>query len=48
MSRPMAALPRRGIRPMPFEDWIETRYEAKARREGRASAYLTLPRGPRE
>jgi tRNA (guanine-N7-)-methyltransferase len=24
----------------PFEDWIETRYEAKARREGRVTAYL--------
>ncbi len=24
----------------PFEDWIETRYETKARREGRVTAYL--------
>jgi len=24
----------------PYEDWIETRYESKARREGRGSAYL--------
>ena len=24
----------------PFENWIETRYEAKARREGRGSSYL--------
>jgi tRNA (guanine-N7-)-methyltransferase len=24
----------------PFEDWVQTRYEAKARREGRGSAYL--------
>ncbi|MCB1380985.1 MAG: tRNA (guanosine(46)-N7)-methyltransferase TrmB, partial [Alphaproteobacteria bacterium] len=24
----------------PFDDWIETRYEAKARREGRGSTYL--------
>ena len=24
----------------PYEDWVETRYEAKARREGRGSAYL--------
>ena len=24
----------------PFEDWIQTRYEAKARREGRGSVYL--------
>ena len=26
--------------PEPFENWIETRYEKKARREGRTSAYL--------
>lgn len=26
----------------PWEDWIETRYEAKARREGRSSHYLTF------
>jgi tRNA (guanine-N7-)-methyltransferase len=26
----------------PFEDWPSTRYEAKARREGRSSAYLTF------
>jgi len=25
-----------------FEHWIQTRYEAKARREGRSSAYLTF------
>ena len=31
---------------MPFEDWIETRYEAKARREGRTSAYLRFRRTP--
>ncbi len=24
----------------PFENWVQTRYEAKAKREGRASAYL--------
>ncbi len=24
----------------PFENWVQTRYEAKARREGRGSAYL--------
>lgn len=24
----------------PYENWIETRYESKARREGRGSAYL--------
>ena len=28
----------------PFENWVETRYEAKARREGRSSAYLTFRR----
>jgi tRNA (guanine-N7-)-methyltransferase len=28
----------------PFPDWIETRYEAKARREGRAPSYLTFRR----
>ncbi|MFN4144069.1 tRNA (guanine(46)-N(7))-methyltransferase TrmB [Aestuariivirga sp.] len=28
----------------PFEDWIETRYEAKARREGRSSSYLRFRR----
>ncbi len=27
---------------VPFEDWPGTRYEAKARREGRSSAYLTF------
>lgn len=27
-----------------FENWIETRYEAKARREGRVSSYLTFRR----
>ena len=30
----------------PYENWIETRYEAKARREGRGSAYLSFRRGP--
>jgi tRNA (guanine-N7-)-methyltransferase len=25
---------------LPFENWVETRYEAKARREGRGPAYL--------
>ena len=28
----------------PFENWIQTRYEAKARREGRGSTYLTFRR----
>lgn len=28
-----------------FEDWPGTRYEAKARREGRSSAYLTFRKG---
>ena len=28
----------------PFEDWIRTRYEAKARREGRGSSYLRFRR----
>lgn len=28
----------------PFPDWIETRYEAKARREGRIPGYLTFRR----
>ena len=28
----------------PYENWIETRYEAKARREGRGSSYLTFRR----
>ena len=28
----------------PFENWIETRYEAKAKREGRSSRYLTFKR----
>jgi tRNA (guanine-N7-)-methyltransferase len=28
----------------PFKHWIETRYEAKARREGRKPAYLTFRR----
>ena len=27
-----------------YENWIETRYEAKARREGRGSSYLRLRR----
>lgn len=29
---------------IPFPDWIETRYEAKAKREGRVSSYLTFRR----
>ena len=29
----------------PFADWTETRYEAKARREGRVPTYLTFRRG---
>jgi tRNA (guanine-N7-)-methyltransferase len=28
----------------PFPDWIETRYEAKAKREGRTPSYLTFRR----
>ena len=28
----------------PYENWIQTRYEAKARREGRGSAYLRFRR----
>jgi tRNA (guanine-N7-)-methyltransferase len=28
----------------PYEGWLSTRYEAKARREGRSSAYLTFKR----
>ena len=28
----------------PFPDWVETRYEAKAKREGRAPSYLTFRR----
>ena len=28
----------------PWPEWIQTRYEAKARREGRASSYLTFRR----
>lgn len=28
----------------PYDDWIETRYESKARREGRGSAYLRFRR----
>ena len=28
----------------PYENWIETRYEAKARREGRGSSYLRFRR----
>jgi len=28
----------------PFENWVQTRYEAKARREGRQSSYLTFRR----
>jgi tRNA (guanine-N7-)-methyltransferase len=30
----------------PYENWIETRYEAKARREGRGSSYLRFRRLP--
>ncbi len=30
----------------PYENWVETRYEAKARREGRGSAYLRFRRQP--
>lgn len=33
---------------VPWEGWPGTRYEAKARREGRGSAYLTFRRQPRE
>lgn len=29
---------------VPYDNWIETRYEAKARREGRGSAYLRFRR----
>ncbi len=29
---------------LPYENWIETRYEAKARRAGRSSAYLRFRR----
>ena len=28
----------------PYPDWLTTRYEAKARREGRSTAYLTFRR----
>jgi tRNA (guanine-N7-)-methyltransferase len=28
----------------PFENWVETRYEAKAKREGRVARYLTYAR----
>jgi tRNA (guanine-N7-)-methyltransferase len=30
----------------PFENWVQTRYEAKARREGRGSSYLRFRRLP--
>lgn len=30
----------------PFENWVQTRYEAKARREGRGSTYIRLVRVP--
>ena len=30
----------------PCENWIETRYEAKARKEGRGSSYLRFRRQP--
>jgi tRNA (guanine-N7-)-methyltransferase len=33
-----------GDRAQPFENWIQTRYEAKARREGRAPSYLRFRR----
>ncbi|MGH6854963.1 MAG: tRNA (guanosine(46)-N7)-methyltransferase TrmB [Aestuariivirga sp.] len=33
-----------GDQAAPFENWVETRYEAKARREGRSSRYLRLRR----
>jgi tRNA (guanine-N7-)-methyltransferase len=29
---------------LPYDDWVQTRYEAKARREGRGSAYLRFRR----
>jgi tRNA (guanine-N7-)-methyltransferase len=29
---------------LPWEGWVETRYEAKAKREGRTPAYLTFQR----
>jgi tRNA (guanine-N7-)-methyltransferase len=29
----------------PFENWFQTRYEAKAKREGRETAYLTYAKG---
>lgn len=32
---------------VPFENWFETRYEAKARREGRETRYLTFCRTDR-
>jgi tRNA (guanine-N7-)-methyltransferase len=35
-----------GDRSLPLENWVETRYEAKARREGREPAYLTFRRHP--
>jgi tRNA (guanine-N7-)-methyltransferase len=31
----------------PFENWFQTRYEAKAKREGRETRYLTFRRGAR-
>jgi tRNA (guanine-N7-)-methyltransferase len=30
----------------PFADWVETRYEAKAKREGRVPSYLTFRKSP--
>ncbi|MGO8737502.1 tRNA (guanine(46)-N(7))-methyltransferase TrmB [Rhodoblastus sp.] len=38
--------PARGVQDWttPWEGWIQTRYEAKARREGRSAAYLTFIR----
>lgn len=32
--------------PAPFPDWIQTRYETKAKREGRSSTYLTFQKRP--
>ena len=31
---------------VPYENWVQTRYEAKARREGRGSSYLRFRRLP--
>ncbi|MDT8856970.1 tRNA (guanine(46)-N(7))-methyltransferase TrmB [Paracoccaceae bacterium Fryx2] len=45
----LAEVPRAGFtllahRPTPWDDWISTRYEQKALREGRPPAYLTFRR----